>query len=223
MRAQQKRAEKLRRAKVASQVLACASARHLTIQEALAAIKAGMPAHIIRFRGADMDAWVDPKSPVGRELEPRPALKVFYRMWQNKRLRVRQLVALNMFIDDSLAAQGSSRGLVAAMEERVDTSQALKEPEAYLGAGQNRAADRVARVYYGLNLKERRLLHETIINPDRVETNEAGRAVMRQGERVSLQGIGAAHSGFKDKTARSASGTAVLQYLLDRVAEMYGL
>lgn len=223
-----RRTEKLRRAKIANQVRAAnalmtKASEHLSIGEAMDYLRKGENVAVISLKGVDLHAFVGPSDEIGKELEPRTTLSLYVKLFRAKRLRVRHLMALDVFVSDAASMLGTSGGMTAQMGGViVDRSSELRDATSYLGVSENAASMRMTHLMDKLNQDEKQLLIKTIVEPEKVVLSESKRELVRQGDVINAQSLGQEISGFKDKTAKSAAGTAIVQYLLGRMGRVYG-
>lgn len=222
-----RRIENLRRAKVANQVKAAnaltpEAGRYLSIAEAMEYLRRGDDVSVISLRGVDLQAFVGPSDSLGKELEPRTTLVLYIRLFRARRLRVRHLMALDIFVSDAASMLGSSNGMTSQADAViVDRSRELRDATSYIGVSSSASSVRMNHLMDNLNQDEKRLLLQTIIEPEKVVVSKDSKELVRQGDVINAQSLGQ-EAGFKDKTSRSAAGTAIVQYLLSRIARIYG-
>lgn len=135
---------------------------------------------------------------------------VFYQMWSNKKLNLRQCQAADMIYHDALNAFGNSKGLTSSYEPRVDTSRSTNGYDPVVA--ENSAQNSLRRLVEHLSPDERELLVMVIREFDKNSKVE-----------IDLRVLGSILSGYNSGDQARAAGTAHLQAFLNRCANFYGL
>lgn len=142
--------------------------------------------------------------------KPRVETQIF-RVWKMAKLDLRQQSAWQAFRDDFDRAAGWSGGTTSSYGEYMSESPfgpSDRAPVAYT----NRSFDRIKDIFERhLGRRDKALLYDLL------------RDDLQRGGDLNLETIGIVRTGYKDKVTSRVAGVVLIQSLLDKVADYYGL
>ena len=138
--------------------------------------------------------------------EPRKGTEL-YRIWNMRKLSIRQQQAWRMFRDACEKAIGASGAVTAPYGETISGGDGTPVPVAYTNEHYRRIHQLFTR---HLHRREAALLHD-LMQDD-----------LRSGTGIRLEYIGLIRSGYGDEETARAAGVAHVQTLLDRIADFFG-
>ena len=139
--------------------------------------------------------------------EPKKGTQL-YRVWHMMKLDMRQQLAWHRFRQDCDKAAGKSGPVTASYGDYVDgDGDHLRVPTAYTNA----AYKRVEAVFRTMGRRDRALLWD-LLQDD-----------LRAGSPLRLEYIGFIRAGYSEEEKARTAGVVLVQNVLDRLADLYGI